>query len=191
MRPIRARQARRGNVRYCTARAPSWPNTWHNESRCMRLALKDWTGMLDALHTRKRGHAVPPWSSPRATWLATRFPCEPVEPSNQVRRELLRMCQLLRKTQSSCLAHCVSATCLIDKKNLAHSTRRFRRLEICDMIGGAHATALWKKRGRQQDASQYGYCVLRHHLQAVLAIRLQLWSLRAGTSWGSCSLGRH
>ena len=119
---------------------PPWPTTWHNESRCMRLALKDWIGMLDVLHTRQRGHAVPPWNSPRATCLATIFPCEPVEPSSKVRKELLRMCQLMRRTQSNCLAHCISATCLIDKKSLAHGTRRFRRLEICDMIGGARAT---------------------------------------------------
>ena len=58
------------------------------------------------------------------------FPCEPLEPCARVRKELLCMCQLVRRTQSRCLAHCVSATCLVDKRNVNVGARRFRRLEI-------------------------------------------------------------
>ncbi|MFM7983655.1 MAG: hypothetical protein ACKPKO_30460, partial [Candidatus Fonsibacter sp.] len=67
----------------------------------------------------------------------------------------------------------------MDKRNLAEGTRRFRRIELCDVIGGAAASALWKKRRRPQAVSQYGYSPCRQHLHAVLALRLQLWFLRS------------
>ena len=106
------------------------PLTLLDSGWCDRFAIKDWVGMLGVLHERKRGHAVPPWSAPRVAWLAAVFPCEPVESCARVRRELLRMCQLVRRNQTSCLAHCVSASCLVDNRNTAVGTLRCRRLQI-------------------------------------------------------------
>ena len=159
--PLTARMAHE-EARTRPARAPASPE--EEDTR----GLQDFVELLNQVHDQKRGHAVPRWSAPRAAWKVCLIPTEDLPGTVRVRRALLQHCRLIRHTQAMSLPLSTSWICPVDKRNGRSGCARFRRIEVSDPIGAAHAMGLWRRRHRPFSDNQYGFVRGQQRLHAVL-----------------------